>query len=300
MADGAPPPGAFTSRGSYDGVPAGVIAARLGVPLVVAHDTTGSTLDDAHRLAEGGAPHGAIVLADRQTSGRGRQGRAWESASGQGIWLTLLARDLDAESVGVLAIRLGIAAAAPLDRFAPSPVRLKWPNDLYVSDRKLAGVLVEARWQGARATWIAVGFGVNVRAPAGPVAGAALRDGVERLRILDAIVPALLRAVGESGPLRPSELEAFAARDLAAGRRCTSPLAGRVLGLAPDGGLRLQTESGLRTVHAGSLVLDPPLSAGAAAAATAASPLALDDRRASHGGDAHDRVAAPSVGSEKP
>ncbi|MHB1224348.1 MAG: biotin--[acetyl-CoA-carboxylase] ligase [Gemmatimonadaceae bacterium] len=258
MADPAPPRPLTGSRGSYDGVPAGELASRLGVPMVVATYTTGSTLDDAHRLAEEGAPHGTLVLADRQVSGRGRQGRAWHSAAGQGIWLTLLARDLDAATVGVLAIRLGIAAATPLDHLAGSAVRLKWPNDLYVGDRKLAGVLVEARWQAGRASWIAIGFGLNVRAPAGPVEGAALRGGVDRLRPLEAIVPALLGAVGESGPLRPPELEAFAARDLAVGRRCSSPLAGRVLGLAADGGLLVQTADGVRTSHAGSLVLDPP------------------------------------------
>lgn len=226
--------------------------------MVIAHETTGSTLDDAHALAEGGAPHGTIVLADRQTSGRGRQGRAWQSAAGQGVWLTILARDLDAETVGVLAIRLGIAAAAPLDRFTMSPVRLKWPNDLYVDDRKLAGVLVEARWQAGRAAWIAIGFGLNVRAPAGPVSGAALRPGTFRPELLDAIVPALLGAVGDSGPLRPAELAAFAGRDLAVGRHCSSPLTGRVLGLAADGGLLVQAADGVRTAHAGSLVFDPP------------------------------------------
>lgn len=258
MPDPAPRRPPTGSRGNYDGVPAAELAVRLGVPLLIAHATTGSTLDDAHRLAEEGVPHGTIVLADRQTSGRGRQGRVWHSASGQGIWLTLLARDLDAATVGVLAIRLGIAAASPLDRLAGSPVRLKWPNDLHVDGRKLAGVLVEARWQAGRAAWIAIGFGLNVRAPAGPVDGASLRDGVDRLAVLDAIVPALLDAVGESGPLRPPELAAFAARDLAVGRRCSSPLAGRVLGLAADGGLLVQAVDGVRTVHAGSLVLDPP------------------------------------------
>lgn len=240
-------------------MPAADLARRLAVPLLVAHDTTGSTIDDAHRLAEAGAPHGTIVVADRQTSGRGRQGRVWQSAAGQGLWLTALARDLDAVTVSVLAIRLGLAVAAPLDAFTASPLRLKWPNDLYVGERKLAGILVEARWQGGRASWIAVGLGINVRPPAAPVVGAALREGVGRLELLDAIVPAVMGAVGDCGPLRPAELEAFAARDLAAGRLCTSPLEGRVLGLAADGGLRVQTTAGVQRAHAGSLVLDPPL-----------------------------------------
>lgn len=247
------------SSGSYDGVGAAELAERLGVPLLVAHHTTESTNDEAHRLAELGAPHGSLVISDRQTAGRGRQGKVWHSAAGQGIWLTMLARELDAVTVGVLAARLGLAAATALDAFSATPVRLKWPNDLYVEGGKLAGVLVEARWQGGRTSWVAVGVGLNVRAPEPEVGGAALREGVDRLRVLHALAPALLGALGATGPLADRELAAFAERDLAAGQRCSSPLPGLVLGIAPDGGLRVRTPEGdERTAYAGSLVLEPP------------------------------------------
>lgn len=222
----------------------------------MAYDTTVSTLDDAHRLARNGAPHGTLVVADQQTGGRGRHGKQWHSARGQGIWLTLLARDLDAATVGVLAIRLGLAVAGPLDRFAPRPVQLKWPNDVYLAGGKLAGILVETRWQGALASWAAIGVGINVgSAGARSAGGAALRGGTERLDVLDAVVPAIVGAVSERGSLSEAELSAFASRDLAAGLACTSPCAGRVLGLAADGGLRVETVRGVRTMHAGSLVL---------------------------------------------
>lgn len=239
----------------YDGMDAPSLAARWGVPLVAVFKSTVSTLDDAHRLAEEGAPHGAVVVADQQTGGRGRHGKRWHSAAGQGIWLTLLARDLDAATVSVLAIRLGLAIAGSLDLFAPLPVQLKWPNDVYLEGRKLAGILVEARWQATRASWVAIGVGINVLAPARSVGGAALCVGTSRLDVLDAIVPALNGAAGERGPLRATELSAFASRDLAAGLSCTSPCVGRVLGLAADGGLKVQTMDGVRTMHAGSLVL---------------------------------------------
>lgn len=239
----------------YDGIDTSLLAARWGVPFVAAYGSTVSTLDDAHRLAEEGAPHGAVVVADQQTGGRGRYGKRWHSAAGQGICLTMLARDLDAASVSVLAIRLGLAIAGPLDCFAPLPVQLKWPNDVYLDGRKLAGILVEARWQASRASWVAIGVGVNVGAPAEPVGGAALRAGTHRLDVLDAIVPALINAAAERGPLTDAELRDFASRDLAVGLYCTSPCVGRVVGLAADGGLRVETMEGVQTMHAGSLIL---------------------------------------------
>jgi len=150
---------------SYDGRTAASLSHLLDVPQLIVLDSTASTMDDAHRLASAGALAGTVVLADRQTSGRGRAGRRWASESGQGIWMTLIERPNDVAAVDVLSLRLGLRAARALDRFAESPVRLKWPNDLYVDDAKLAGILVEARWRANRVDWVAIGIGVNVRPP---------------------------------------------------------------------------------------------------------------------------------------
>ena len=102
------------SSGAYDGVAAETLAARLGVPVVVALDSTASTLDVAHSLAADGAPGGTFILAETQTSGRGRSGKRWTSAPGAGIWLTLIERALDPATISLLALRLGIAAADAL------------------------------------------------------------------------------------------------------------------------------------------------------------------------------------------
>src|SRR5699024_4705414 len=103
---------------------------------------------------------GTLVLADRQTAGRGRGGRTWVSEPGAGIWLTLVERPRDAASVALLSLRLGLRAAPVLDRWSAAPVRLKWPNDLHVGRGKLAGILVESRWREERIEWIAVGMGI--------------------------------------------------------------------------------------------------------------------------------------------
>ena len=126
-------------------------------------ESTTSTLDVAHRIAAEGAPAGTLVVANEQTAGRGRDGKSWQSSPGTGIWLTLIERPTSSSGLDVLSLRVGLAAAEALDRFAPEPIRLKWPNDLYIDRGKLAGILVEARWREGSVEWIAIGLGVIFR-----------------------------------------------------------------------------------------------------------------------------------------
>jgi len=251
----SPAPAGVPAVTRYDGRTAAELAAWLDVPDVVVFDTIGSTLDAAHARAAAGAPAGTLVLADAQTAGRGRQGRAWASGAGAGIWLTLVERPRDPAAVDVLSLRLGLHAARVLDPFAPGAVGLKWPNDLYVDGGKLAGVLVEARWREGAVDWIAIGFGLNVRRPAGMPMAATLRGDAVRLDALAALVPALRAAAAETGPLRASELAEYAARDVARGRRCREPLEGVVAGIDASGALVVETDAGSRYARAGSLVL---------------------------------------------
>jgi BirA family transcriptional regulator, biotin operon repressor / biotin---[acetyl-CoA-carboxylase] ligase len=239
----------------YDGANAGELAARLGVPALHYRAVTESTQDDVHRLAAAGAPAGTIVLADEQTAGRGRGRRSWASRADSGIWLTLLERPSDAAAIEVLALRLGIGAARCLDRFAADRVRLKWPNDLYVGHGKVGGILVEARWRDARPEWVAIGVGLNVIAPADVTSASGLRRGVSRLEILSELVPVMRAAASARGPLSRVELNSFAERDLAVGRRCTAPGAGVVRGVAPTGELLIATDRSVQAYRAGSLVL---------------------------------------------
>jgi BirA family transcriptional regulator, biotin operon repressor / biotin---[acetyl-CoA-carboxylase] ligase len=239
----------------YDGRDAATLARLLDVPRVVVFDSTASTMDDAHGLAAVDAPAGTVVLTDRQTSGRGRNGRRWASASGQGIWMTVIERPNDSSALDVLSIRLGLRAARALDRWSSTPVRLKWPNDLYVGDGKLAGILVEARWRANRIDWVAIGIGVNVRDPSGVANAAALRHGAERVEVLGELVPAVRAAAAARGELTRAELEEFATRDLAAGRACTDPAPGKVRGITSSGELLVDTAAGVRTFRDGSLTL---------------------------------------------
>lgn len=233
----------------------GALAAALDLPLVELHDRIGSTLDRAHALAGDGAPAGTLVLAETQTAGRGRAGRSWSSPAGTGIWLTLLERPADPIAIQVLSLRVGLRAARVLDRFAHSGVRVKWPNDLQLEGRKLAGILIEARWRDARPDWVAIGFGLNVTAPTGVRDAASLAPGTDRLEVLAELVPALRAAAAARGALGPRELDEFASRDLAQGRQCLEPAPGEVRGITPLGELIVARDGRTATFSAGSLRL---------------------------------------------
>ena len=112
---------------------------------------TGSTNDRARALAAAGAPHGTLVATGEQTAGRGRQGRAWLAPAGQALLLSLVLRDPDA----LLPLRAGLAVGD----VAGAAARVKWPNDVLLDGRKVAGILVEARPQEG---WAVLGIGVNV------------------------------------------------------------------------------------------------------------------------------------------
>ena len=111
----------------------------------------GSTNERARELALAGAPHGTVVTAGEQTAGRGRQGRGWSTPPGTALALSLVIREPDP----LLSLRAGLAVAD----IAGSHARVKWPNDVLIDDRKVAGVLVEGRPQEG---WAVVGIGINV------------------------------------------------------------------------------------------------------------------------------------------
>lgn len=239
----------------YDGVRAEALASMLDVPGVVAYKTISSTLDVAHALGAGGSPSGTLILAEAQTAGRGRGGKHWASGPGAGIFLTLVERNVDATVIELLALRLGLAAASVLDAFCGDSVRVKWPNDLYAGGRKLAGILVEARWRDGAPEWVAVGMGVNMRVPPDVPNACALRAGSTRVDVLRALVPALRGALRGRGPLDAGELFELERRDLTRGRRIEQPGAGTVEGVSEVGELLVRTASGsLDRYRAGSLV----------------------------------------------
>lgn len=239
----------------YDGVDESTLQRRLDVPRLSLHDAVSSTMDVAHVLASAGAPAGTLVLANSQTAGRGRSGRRWASAPAAGLWFTILERPLDPVALRLLSLRVGLRIAAAIERHASTPVRLKWPNDVFLGTGKIAGVLTEARWANDRPEWVAVGVGLNVVPPA-DVSTAAALGGVSRIELLAELVPAVRGAASSRGSLTSFELAAYAARDLARGHTATSPGHGRVAGIDSEGHLLIVSATGTMRYTGGSLVLE--------------------------------------------
>ena len=233
---------------AYEGLSALDLARRWTLPRCVVFERVSSALDVLHELAAGGAPAGTMVLADEQLAGRGRHGRPWHSPPGRGIWLGYLVRPVEAGAVGLVALRVGLAVARSLDAMGAS-VLLKWPNDLVLGDRKLGGVLCEARWRAGHPAWVAVGLGLNVYGPvAGELRGTAIAldeqcPGVSRLDVLDHVL-AGLRTMPAGSQLGGHELDRWGERDWLRGRRIVQPAAGWPAGIDQDGALLVETDSG--------------------------------------------------------
>lgn len=241
---------------TYDGLTPPELAARLRARSCLVLSQVTSTLDIVHELAGEGAPAGTVVLAEEQVAGRGRQGRRWLSPPGTGIWLGYLMLPGSEPASGVVALRVGLAVAAVVGDLG-ARAALKWPNDVLLEDRKLAGILCEARSAAGRG-WIAIGVGLNVHGPL-PVEvgqhGIALEEviaGVRRVQVLELLVPRL-HALSSAPALSADECEEYGTRDWLAGRELRRPVAGRAIGVDVDGALLIATGRGRERVLAGSV-----------------------------------------------
>jgi BirA family biotin operon repressor/biotin-[acetyl-CoA-carboxylase] ligase len=177
------------------------VAAQGGprLPSVEWHDVIGSTSDRLKELARTSALEWTAVLADAQTLGRGREGRAWQSPPG-GLYLSVLLRP-PAERAPLVPLAAGVAVAEAVRSFGVEG-ELKWPNDVLARDRKLAGILAEASSGVAGVEWVVLGIGVNVALDLSGLPEP-LRGGVSSLRgegaaeaSPDAVAAAVLARLG--------------------------------------------------------------------------------------------------------
>lgn len=228
--------------------------------------TAVSTQDIAFRMAETRpipAPTGTVVVADRQTGGRGRQGREWLSPEG-GLWLSILLHEKDvidlpalsgatgAGRVTLLPLVAGLAVADLAELCGGRP-RLKWPNDVLVAGRKLGGVLVESRG-GA----IVIGIGVNIATPPLPTAAtiAEISGAPARAPSRDECLSLLLDAFAER--VRRDDTAAEVDRRLAGRDQEARHNGGiiTILGVAPDGALRARSAGVEESIRSGEIILE--------------------------------------------
>jgi BirA family biotin operon repressor/biotin-[acetyl-CoA-carboxylase] ligase len=224
---------------------------------------TDSTNERARELAIAGAPGGTIVTADAQTEGRGRRGRRWSAPPGKALLYSAILRPLDERHL-LLPLVAGVAACEAIESTAPVACRVKWPNDVWIEERKVAGVLIEAR----PPEFAVIGIGVNVAIEPGEfpdelrwpatsvghgVGTAAVREALdERLGVwVDASPEAILAAFGERDALAGREISWEGASNSDSGT-------GIADGVDERGNLRVRTAAGEElALGAGEVRLTP-------------------------------------------
>ena len=153
---------------------------RLGLfaRRILWYPEVGSTNDVAAALADRGEPEGTVVIADAQSAGRGRHGRAWASPPNAGLYISLLVRPVS-HVVGLLTMAAGVAIAEGIQAATGLEAQLKWPNDIYKDGRKLAGILAEAGTSADGVQYVVLGCGVNLMPAAYPPDVAARATSIE-------------------------------------------------------------------------------------------------------------------------
>lgn len=252
------------------------LAESWGITDLKFYNTTESTQKIARALAEAGAPSWTVIVADHQTSGKGRDGATWISKPGSSVMFSMIIRPERPEALSLLPVRVGLILAKTIDDLLIAEgggseeetfVRLKWPNDLIIDNGKVGGILIEGVTRGEE-QYILIGVGLNIfRMTDLPPDAASLPfryvndylpGKANRLQIIERVLTALreqLRTVPED--LMPREIEEYSTRDWLRGRRLSEPLPGKVVGINRKGFLLLENgdDDDLKAISAGSVRL---------------------------------------------
>jgi len=236
-------------------------------------DSVGSTNDLALKWAAESAPDLSLILADEQTSGRGRSGRQWYTPKNSALAFSLILRPAEEEITPSLFIGLGaLALAETIQQNYNIPAKIKWPNDVLIDNQKVAGILLESVWLGNRIETIVLGMGVNVLATAVPTAPVLdfpatsiehiLGQPINRIELLHAILSRLITWLSQMNtPKFISAWEsmlAYKSQTVQIIGNTDAPQHGQLRGLNPDGSLKLILPDGnFSTVHFGDVHLRP-------------------------------------------
>lgn len=255
-----------------EGVQALLQTTRFGRSLEI-REITDSTNDDARAASNAGARDGHVVVADTQRKGRGSRGRQWDSPAGSDLYLSIVSHvATPLHEIAPLTLAVGLGVAEAVDRLlargtgsfdAPPRAEIKWPNDVWVRGKKIAGVLVEGASVGETSLPLVIGIGLNVNREQFPdgldtqATSLRLESGrpCARARVLATLLDHVERAVDRF----VQEGAAATAREvdqrlcLRGQRARCDELSGVVLGLAASGALRLEVDGQPREIFAGTL-----------------------------------------------
>ncbi len=254
----------------------GGLSSRFDIDILDECDSSNTQL---MQRAEAGAPSGTVIVARRQTAGRGRRGRVWQSAPGRSLSFSLLWRFSEGVDLSGLSLMVGLALVRTLSRMGVCGLALKWPNDVLLEGRKLAGILIElsssAKVSEERRLAAVIGIGLNLR-PMPPdsvpadQAIAALSDGLPSLpdgaELMAELLAALLAELHTQlsiftregfAPFREEwqRYNAYADQAVQLLADFSPPLEGICRGVAEDGALLLETESGVQRIVNGEVSL---------------------------------------------
>ncbi|MEO8092448.1 MAG: biotin--[acetyl-CoA-carboxylase] ligase [bacterium] len=219
-----------------------------------------STNDRARELAQAGAPCGTVVTATEQEAGRGRHGRRWSAPAGSALLYSAILRPLDARHA-LLPLAVPLAVCDAIESLGPRRCRVKWPNDVWIDERKVSGVLIEAR----PPEWAVIGVGINLTIDAGEF-GPDLRwpaTSVGHGVSADAAREALDGSLSEWAEAdQELVLEGFAERDALRDREVSWEGAGsgsgRARGIDAEGKLVVEAGDEVVVLGAGEVSLRPP------------------------------------------
>ena len=260
-----PPPAPFDAEAF-----AGLVRERglgYGAPFHYA-SSTGSTNDLAIESARAGGASGSVFFADHQSQGRGRRGKSWLAEPNHNLLVSVLLRPPAGPlPSAALTLAVGLGVRSALATVSATPLRVKWPNDVLVGPRKLAGILCEGQLEGKRLSSVIIGIGINVfraRVPA-ELAGqiVALEElapdaELSRERLLADVLQAVEQRVERSsGAGLASLLPEFAEFDALAGERIEvagpTPLVGVARGIDAEGRLLVDSDGIVVPVHSGTV-----------------------------------------------
>ena len=239
---------------------------RLGTPHRYLESVT-STNDVARNWAHEGAAEGAVVWAEHQSAGRGRQGSAWRSARGKNLTFSVVLRPQSACPLGLIPLITGVALSGVLESRYALQASLKWPNDVLIGGAKICGILCEGVWKSTEPEFVIVGIGCNVnqvvfegehqREPT------SLRLELGRLVDRTSLLADVLHHLEETyltAQKTPQQIrELYNEKMIFRGEQVelqetpNAPLTGKCLGIAPDGGLLIESNGSTMTVYAGEV-----------------------------------------------
>jgi BirA family biotin operon repressor/biotin-[acetyl-CoA-carboxylase] ligase len=266
----------YEITGFPDFIPAPLFLSKLKSKVigreVYSYKTIGSTNEAARRMAESGAMEGTIILADKQTKGRGRLGRTWHSPAGLGLHFSLILRPrIPIDKVPALSLVAALSVCRVTDHEAGLDSRIKWPNDCLIGKGKMAGILVEVSAELDRLSYAILGIGINInhqrtdfpRGLRSTATSIAIESGrtIERVGFLQKLIYEFEKSYNNFTRyglrfLAPELVKRSTVinRDITV-RIGKKKISGRAVGLDQNGALRMLTKDGVRIISAGEVTL---------------------------------------------